>query len=93
MRIYELGEDIWEGQFEKDQLHGFGRHIEIQPYGRLEIQVGYWNNGQRHGFNRTINEKGEVFDGPDSLLTLTIPVASTHCLMKRFRLLLRLPQP
>ena len=27
MRIWELGEDIWEGSFQKDVLFGFGRHI------------------------------------------------------------------
>ena len=44
IRFYQHGADIWEGHFENDKLHGFGRHLKIYCEQVYSIHLGKWKN-------------------------------------------------
>ena len=60
IRIWSHAADVWEGQFKKNELHGFGRWTSVFQDGQYDCQVGYWRNGWRHGWNQEINAKKTV---------------------------------
>ena len=43
---------INEGQFVNGTAEGYGRFIIIQGNGDWDCQVGYWKNGDLHGYGK-----------------------------------------
>ena len=44
----EVGIDIWEGQWKRDELQGLGRWINFQWPGDFGIYIGGWDDSMMH---------------------------------------------
>ena len=56
----EVYDHIYEGQFNDNVYHGWGRFI-----GHKGVYEGYWENGMRHGRGKFVSAEndGQVLEG------------------------------
>ena len=64
LRLCYNGGDIWEGQFQHNELNGFGRSLCIYSGGREHrMELGFYKAGFMHGYGIKIYSDGRVEEG------------------------------
>jgi len=53
---------IWEGNFLKDKMHGFGRWMSFYN-NKFEGYIGNWHYGYYHGYGVKVTESGKLYEG------------------------------
>lgn len=54
---------VQEGQFTDGELNGFGRWTICQYDDTHDCYIGWWKEGQRHGYGRKVDYDNEVING------------------------------
>ena len=50
---------ILEGEFKRDQLHGFGRKVWSDSH----INIGWFQNNSMHGYAKKVYSNGSISEG------------------------------
>ena len=59
VRVIDLDNGLYEGQFENGDYNGFGRYIH--KYG--QYYVGWFQNGKMHGYGKYVQGDGRISEG------------------------------
>jgi hypothetical protein len=53
---------IFEGQWINDKLDGFGRGLKISFEYKYDYHIGFWKNGERHGYVQSYDWEDNITD-------------------------------
>ena len=63
MYVRQYMDCVYEGNFQDNELTGFGRHMTSYWNGQSASYMGYFKNGLMHGYGKWIHTTGEIREG------------------------------